>query len=96
MQENIRQFLGCYFHQDWTLEYANYQAAVDDFAKHANAQQLKDVLEFVQCLLTGDHSKIDMTAFGGAYNPPNAGVSNEEFLTYVQATISSLSGTNGA
>ena len=91
MQESVRQFFGCYFHQDWSVEYASYQAAVDDFSKFADAQQLKDVLEFVQELLAKEHSEVDMTAFGGSYSPPNAGVSNAEFLNYVQASILSRS-----
>ncbi|WP_192798427.1 contact-dependent growth inhibition system immunity protein [Brucella intermedia] len=29
MNYNVRQFLGCYFNQDWTLDYSSFTEAIE-------------------------------------------------------------------
>ena len=88
MTEAVRQFFGCYFHQDWKQEYRDYQAAVDDFVKGANVKQLEEVTDFVDAYLSsGKPESFAMSEFGGFYRPEGDGISNIEFLKYVKSSI---------
>ncbi|MGO4569648.1 contact-dependent growth inhibition system immunity protein [Rhizobium sp. 2YAF20] len=66
MDDLVRQFFGGYFHQDWRLEYGSYKAAIEDFVRNAEPQQLDVVLEFIDAFLSsGDYEEFDMVKFGG-------------------------------
>ena len=86
--DDMRQFFGCYFHQDWNLEYASYDDAIADFSEGASKEQLQSVLNFVVEILEGpDVESFDMTEHGGFYAPARDGISNKVFLTSIKNSI---------
>ncbi|EJK79513.1 hypothetical protein G6M87_01215 [Rhizobium rhizogenes] len=95
MDDLVRQFFGGYFHQDWRLEYGSYKAAIEDFVRNAEPQQLDAVLEFVDTfLLSGDCEGFDMVRFEGFYNPKGDGLSKLDFLNAVKQSILSRNGSD--
>lgn len=88
MNNSVKQFFGCYFHQDWRLEYDGFRAAIDDFAKHSTPNELVDVLAFANEMLAAD----DVEAFapvqyGGSYHLEGDKVTSAEFLQYLQDAL---------
>ncbi|MBB4571776.1 contact-dependent growth inhibition system immunity protein [Rhizobium leucaenae] len=83
-----RQFFGAYFHQDWSLIYDSYQAAIDDFVREASAQQLNAVLDLIEPYLqSGNCEDFDMSKYGGNYRPEGDGLSKRAFLTAIRRSI---------
>ncbi len=83
-----RQFFGAYFHQDWKLEYGNYQAAIDDFVRQAQPQDLAVVLAEIGPYLASDnYEDFDTSKFGGNYCPEGDGLSTRDFLNAIKRSI---------
>ncbi|MBE1507284.1 contact-dependent growth inhibition system immunity protein [Rhizobium viscosum] len=83
-----RQFFGAYFHQDWSLIYDSYQAAIDDFVREASPQQLNTVLDLIEPYLQrGNCEDFEISKYGGNYRPEGDGLSKREFLTAIRRSI---------
>ena len=69
------QFFGCYFHEDWSIDYASWEAAVDDFVQSEPAESIRAAqMELKQLLDSGySESKVWDILFelGCYYNPTN-------------------------
>lgn len=83
-----RQFFGAYFYPYWQREYNGYQAAIDDFVRHASSEQLDTVLNLIEPYLeNGNCDDFDIHKFGGNYCPEGDGISKREFLTAIKRSI---------
>jgi hypothetical protein len=88
--DNLRHMLSAYFHQDWPLEYATWQAAVDDFLARSpdRASAVPREIDFV---LTGrpedDQLAVALTDLGSFVHAPSLGYTHGEWLVAVKTRI---------
>lgn len=88
MNNAIRQFFACYFHQDWNLEFENYTAAIIEYCKDASEEDLIAVENFVDQFITnGNTDEFDIRNYGGFYLPEADGISNLELLKTIKSEI---------
>lgn len=90
--ENLRHLMSAYFHQDWPLEYPNWQAAVDDFVDRSPARAAFVPEEIGKAL---DHNGSEeslvatLTRLGAFIHAPSLGCTYGEWLSAVQDRVRS-------
>ncbi|MEV0784096.1 contact-dependent growth inhibition system immunity protein [Streptomyces sp. NPDC050423] len=87
----LNQFLGAYFHQDFSDEYTSYSEAVDDYLSGASEadldQLLRDITELLTMATTGRDLKQTASNLGMDVSPP-PGVGLRQWLNDVAEIVS--------
>jgi hypothetical protein len=90
--ENLGQFLGAYFHQDWTLESADAEGVLRRFAAEESPAAVRQVCDEIGLLLSrglGDEglSRVIHGELGSYYDPAADGLTAGEWLRHVEAFL---------
>ncbi|HEY9328279.1 MAG TPA: contact-dependent growth inhibition system immunity protein [Streptomyces sp.] len=87
----LNQFLGAYFHQDFSDEYASYRDAIDDYLSGASENDLdrllRDITELLTMATTDRHLKETASDLGMDVSPP-PGVGLRQWLNDVAEIVS--------
>lgn len=87
----LNQFLGAYFHQDFSDEYTSYSEAIDDYLSGASEpdldQLLRDITELLTTATTDRDLKQTASSLGMGVSPPS-GVSLRQWLNDVAEIVS--------
>jgi hypothetical protein len=89
--ENLFNFLGGYFHQDWTLESSSADEVIDKFVHDGDTATTRAVILEIDRLLkakTSENSlKEALRSLGSAYNFEADGFSASEWLRHVRSKL---------
>jgi hypothetical protein len=89
---NLYQFFGGYFHEDWDLEAKDAEAVIHNYLNDEKPRIVKQVIDEISQLLEMnlDRSQLsDILAddLRCSYDPTFYGISDIEWLRWVQATL---------
>ncbi|MFE9816619.1 contact-dependent growth inhibition system immunity protein [Streptomyces sp. NPDC005773] len=86
----LNQFLGAYFHQDFSDEYASYKEAIDDYlsgaSEHDLDRLLRDITELLTMATTDRYLKQTASDLGMDVSPP-PGVGLRQWLNDVAEIV---------
>ena len=89
--ENLSNFLGGYFHQDWTLESSSADEVIEKFVHDGDAAATRAVVREIDQLLKTKTSesalKETLRSLGSAYNYEADGFSASEWLRHVRSKL---------
>lgn len=85
------QFFGCYFHQDWPVDYDSWDSAIDAFVKSEPSESIRAAkLELEQILDSGcsESEVLDILLQLGCYYDPTGDDTNVfSWLQYVRKRL---------
>ena len=89
--ENLFNFLGGYFHQDWTLESSSADEVIEKFVDDGDAETVRAVAREIDQLLKSKGSERELREalrnLGSAYNFEADGFSASEWLRHVRSRL---------
>ena len=87
----LAQFLGSYFHQDWTLESESSEAVVKSYKAKAGAKKLQDLVAELDGLLgeklKEPQLKKKLGDLGCCVDPDSEGKTASAWLTWLRAAL---------
>jgi hypothetical protein len=92
--EGLSNFLGGYFHQDWTVGASSADDVIDKFLRDATPEEVRTVVEEINRLLETKVSNIDLEntlrIFGSAYYFKADGFSASQWLQHICTRLSTI------
>jgi hypothetical protein len=87
----LQQFLGAYFHQDWTLDDSSADAVIERFKRENDAEMIDGVkgelTQFLASHASDDQLSRALTALGCEYHAPGDNLSYREWLRHVRDAL---------
>ena len=89
---NLEQFLGCYFHKDFLLDWPTADAALEAYLSEWPIEEIPKVLSELKLLLAQPDKSVERCAMklGCDYNPAADGLSYREWLNGVADRLNSF------
>jgi len=85
----LEQFLGCYFHQDWFEEFGNPQEAVNAYIINEPIKSKQELVRELSYLLK-ENDSLDFSFIGGlgcCYNPSSDNLTVHSWLGYLHKEL---------
>ena len=87
----LQQFLGAYFHQDWTLDDSSADAVIERFKRENDDETIDGVKGELAQLLASHASEEQLSrvlmTLGSEYHAPGDNLSYREWLHHVQDSL---------
>ena len=92
MYEELEQFAGGFFDEDFDLEYSSPDAAIVSFPSLQGPEAVHDLVAEIDQLLQSDLSEQDIShlwirEFGARYNPQRDGLTYREWFAHVRDVL---------
>ena len=92
MDQTLRQFFGCYFHQDWNLDQPNTQAVVAEYMRVATQEKCYalavEILKYSESHLSDSELEEGLYSELGCYFRPSGGqISAKAWLQSITAQL---------
>jgi CdiI immunity protein len=82
---NLRKFIACYFHQDWTLDTPTVADAVDMYLSEWPEEYLPNTLNELKLLLEKSDDTLEeiIENLGSYYYPPGDNTNSRDWLIFI-------------
>jgi hypothetical protein len=90
--KNLAQFLGAYFHQDWSLESTDAEGVLRSFMRNEPQETVRQVCDEIEQLLKRDLSDEELGSIvhgelGSYYSPAADGMTYRQWLHWIQTYL---------
>jgi hypothetical protein len=87
----LQQFLGAYFHQDWTLDDSTADEVIERFKRESDPETIEEVKEelaqFLASHPSDDQLSRALTTLGCDYHAPGDNLTYRDWLHHVQHVL---------